>query len=76
MLMEEFHRWIEEMDLNIENFTDFYKGCFLKKNSNILDLISLMAFEIYQLQVCVEGLIEDQEIKKVVRKDRKKKKVK
>lgn len=65
MLMEKLNRWKCEqgifgceMDQNL--FGHFVQETFACQSW--LEMFATLAYEIYELQVCVEGLIEDQEL--------------
>lgn len=50
----QFHKFIEE-----ERFLQFYSERNRKNNSRGTTLLAELAMNIYYLQVCVEGILED-----------------
>lgn len=67
MLMDEFKKWRYLPDnlssLGTEdsedNFGIFYQ--YYTQQQSFFDMLTKLAHQIYELQVCVEGLIQDQE---------------
>lgn len=63
MLMEDFKKWRYNngscLEDTIDNFNIFYQQCCLGKS--FVEMLADLAYQIHDLQVCVEGLIEDQE---------------
>jgi hypothetical protein len=71
MLMQEFEEWREENEIQYEIlskdpsqkeynlFSIFYQNRSFGENFS--EMCMNLAFDIYNLQVCVEGLIEDME---------------
>ena len=67
MLMKDFHKW--RMDpkncsphhdgCSKECFEEFY--CSSTEHKSLLIVMQELAYQIYELQVCIDGLIEDQE---------------
>jgi len=65
MLMDEFNNW--RLDPNNksslgdedseENFFIFYRHYC--RSQGIYGMLSILAHQVYELQVCIEGLIED-----------------
>jgi hypothetical protein len=63
MLMQELDEWKIENDLvgcEIDEtlFNSFMKDTHLE--NSLRDVISCLAYQIYELQVCVEGMLEDE----------------
>jgi len=65
MLMEDFEEWAER-------YRDLHPECKMKENllfeifyqqhsvgKSFMELLAESAFELYQAQVCIEGLLED-----------------
>lgn len=64
MLMEEFSKWCNENDVdpdNDRNFADFFHMKYKSIDLAIWPIMVSLAREIHDLQVCMEGLIEDSE---------------
>ena len=57
MLMEEYHNYIRTNPAERESFNDFFAIMALTKGFRLLECL---AWDIYELQVCMEGLLEDQ----------------
>jgi len=67
MLMEEFEEWIEDEEIgelmpedDKDNFSLFYQRYCTGKM--LPEILCAIAYEVYHLQVCIEGLIEDQRL--------------
>lgn len=63
MLMDEYVEWKSEQKSELlgwdeeDQFSVFYQHrCFGK---TFVEMLHALAYEVYELQVCVEGLIED-----------------
>lgn len=57
MLLEQFEAWLEGRTPTMENFSTFY---YETQGTDYQKSVAL-AYQIYELQVCVEGLIEELE---------------
>ena len=60
MLMNQFQAWLEknsDLEPCLENFSLFYND--LNRETGWYDMLAELAFQIYHLQVCVEGLFEE-----------------
>ncbi len=58
MIMDEFDMWKERScESAFKDFASTYIHSFFSSEEMMKDLL----FQVYQLQVCVEGLIQDQE---------------
>ncbi len=65
MLMEDFKDWKSHrsrLDFSIMEDEDVFKMfCGVKfKERDLVDIIKCLAYEVYELQVCMEGILEDQ----------------
>jgi hypothetical protein len=61
MLIEDFLKYCENKPGSQEEFDVFFQEhCFGK---TFFEMIAMIGWEVYQLQMCMEGLIEDQEYK-------------
>lgn len=63
MLYEDFNSWKENYCGECKSDEDLFKIFYSKKISseslNLQDIISNMAYQIFQLQECIEGILED-----------------
>ena len=67
MLMERFNEWRYQQDnVNVfrnekifDNFSIFYQEDCIGKG--FMEILCDLAYQIYELQTCVEGLLEDNE---------------
>jgi hypothetical protein len=60
MLMDEFRHWVAH--LNPEDFAMFYAQ--KTKDQDLVEMVSELAEQIEQMQVVIEGLLEDQDAPK------------
>lgn len=68
MLLDEFDKWkrIEPNHICLikreqENFLKFYRD-YLDQAPDEYDPLADLAYQVYCLQVCMEGLLEDQDV--------------
>lgn len=63
MLLEEFNHWLEEQcrSSDKEIFCKFAIEKYCGLDASLQDVLCDILWEIHQMQVCIEGLIEDQE---------------
>lgn len=59
MLLEKFTKFCGEKKEPEDNFHTFYQQESLGKS--FTEMMADLGWQIYQLQVCIDGLIEDQE---------------
>ena len=65
MMQTQFTRWrLKNKRCSLcndteDNFSIFFHEQFVDKD--LMEIMSDMAYQIYQMQVCIDGLIEDQE---------------
>lgn len=70
MLLQDFQDWLDEngaCTCHLEEsehtalFNEFLDATSLHPEKKVLDTIKMLAKEIYEIQLCVEGLMEDME---------------
>ena len=61
MLMVEFDEWVRKRrrGRNLEQFYKFMNQKYGPSYNSVKDLMTALAYQIYQLQVVVEGVLED-----------------
>jgi hypothetical protein len=60
MLIQDFHNWLNELEEgDIEAFKIFYRET--RNPMYISESIEELAWEVYQLQECMEGILSDLE---------------
>jgi hypothetical protein len=64
--MEDFHKWLLEdnksclgSEVSKDNFSIFYQNHTF--GQNFAEMLHNLAYQVYELQVCMEGMIEDHE---------------
>ena len=64
MLMESLERWVKEQnpplsirDLDEDTFSIFYQE--FSAGKTFVEMLCLLAYETYELQVCMDGILED-----------------
>jgi len=63
MLMQEFSTWLEAAPQDLEaHFKKFYKEKFNREVFNLNEIFEDIAWQVYNLQVCVEAMLEDSEV--------------
>lgn len=58
-MMEKYEEWLDSQDYDKNNFMFFYKETCITDDWK--EVMANLAYEIFQLQICVDGLIEDME---------------
>jgi hypothetical protein len=64
MLIEDFKEWMDEdMVTEREAFSEFFHEICLKDaDEDLPTIVEELAWQVYQMQLCVEGIIEDNDV--------------
>lgn len=63
-MMQDFHEYLKDKHCKVvrgdfEDFSNFFEDV-MDDSQSLRPVVVQLAWEIYQLQVCMEGIIEDQ----------------
>lgn len=62
MLMNEYDEWRSEQSADLQEIDEDNFSIFFQQRSfgkTFVEMMALLAYEIYELQVCMEGVVED-----------------
>jgi hypothetical protein len=62
MFMQEFEKWrlnhsVFEDEIDQDVFEEFFQDYFC--GQSIMEVLAELAFQIYEAQICIEGLLEE-----------------